>query len=69
MFLLSNQDSKTDASVVAINFTQIGLPVSVTRVLVRDLWAHKDIGLFSGGSFVSDRIGGHDSRFYLFKPV
>lgn len=69
VFLLSNQDSKVGGSAVAINFTRVGLSAAVNRVSVRDVWQQKDLGIFTGTSFVSSSIGGHDSRFYIFKPL
>lgn len=68
VFLLSNQDSKTGETAVAIDFTRVGLSTAVTRVTVRDVWERKDLGVFTGGSFLSSPVGGHDSRFYVFKP-
>ena len=69
VFLLSNQESNAGGSAVAINFTRVGLSAAVNRVSVRDVWQQKDLGIFTGRSFISSSVGGHDSRFYIFKPL
>ncbi len=42
---------------ITVKWTDIGLPVD-KPALVRDLWAHKDIGTFTG-SYKSDNIPPH----------
>jgi len=50
---------------VTINFTQFNITGSAS---VRDIWNRKDLGTFQT-SFTTDRVNGHDSRFYLFSPT
>jgi len=53
--LLNRGDS--DSEQITVNWTDIGFPVDNSAV-VRDLWAHKDIGTFTG-SYTSSNIDPH----------
>ena len=65
VFLLSNQDG--DAT-EAVTIKLANLNITTPSVRVRDVWEHRDLGTATG-SFTTDAIGGHDSRFYIFSPV
>jgi hypothetical protein len=53
--LLNRGDS--DSAQITVQWTDIGFPADHSA-LVRDLWAHKDIGVFTG-SYTSTNIDPH----------
>jgi alpha-galactosidase len=53
--LLNRGDSNSEQ--ITVNWTDISFPVDHSAV-VRDLWAHKDIGTFTG-SYTSPNIDPH----------
>jgi len=61
--LLLNDDTKNHT--VSVVFQDLGLGA---KVQVRDIWAHKDLGV-STDSFTTDSFGAHDSRFYVLQPA
>jgi len=64
VFFLNNDPSQNYN--MTINFAQLN--ISSSQVQVRDIWNRKDLGTFQN-SFTTDRVLGHDSRFYLFTPL
>ncbi len=53
--LLNRGDSNNEQ--ITVNWSDIGFPVDHPAV-VRDLWAHKDIGIFAG-NYTSSKIDSH----------
>jgi hypothetical protein len=53
--LLNRGDSNNEQ--ITVNWSDIGFPVDHSAV-VRDLWAHKDLGIFTG-NYTSPNIDSH----------
>lgn len=54
--VLLNQDDN-GSNEITVQWTDIGFPVDYSAV-VRDLWAHKDVGVFTG-NYTSPKIDPH----------
>eukprot|EP01059_Diplonema_ambulator_P031668 TRINITY_DN588_c0_g2_i3.p1 TRINITY_DN588_c0_g2~~TRINITY_DN588_c0_g2_i3.p1 ORF type:complete len:415 (+),score=162.67 TRINITY_DN588_c0_g2_i3:48-1292(+) len=61
-FVINNDPS--NGYNVTISMTDLGF-ASTQQVTVRDIWEHKDLGTITG-TFATDEMVGHDSRFYTF---
>ena len=69
VFLMSNQNATTQRpSAVTITFSELGL-MSGAPMTVEDIWSGKTHATAAKSEFVTDTVGGHDSRFYLLKPT
>ena len=69
VFLISNQNITTQKpSPVTITFSELGLK-SGAPMTVEDIWSGKTHAKAAKSEFVTDTVGGHDSRFYLLKPT
>ena len=53
---------------VTITFSELGLK-SGAPMTVEDIWSGKTHAKAAKSEFVTDTVGGHDSRFYLLKPT
>jgi hypothetical protein len=53
---------------VTITFSELGLK-SGASMTVEDIWSGKTHAKAAVSEFVTDAVGGHDSRFYLLKPT
>ena len=53
---------------MTITFSELGLK-SGAPMTVEDIWAGKTHAKTATSEFVTDSVGGHDSRFYLLKPT
>jgi len=53
---------------VTITFSELGLK-SGAPMTVEDIWTGKTHAKTATSEFVTDSVGGHDSRFYLLKPT
>jgi len=62
--LLMNHATATTA--LTVNFADI--PGGCTTCAVRDIWAHADLGTFTG-SYTAKALAGHDSAFLLLTPA
>jgi hypothetical protein len=61
----SDTTGAAGAHVVTLDFKSMNL--TATAYAVRSIWDHKDLGV-NRGSYTTDSIEGHDSRFYLLTP-
>ena len=53
---------------VTITFAELGLK-SGASMDVEDIWSGQTHAKAAAKEFVTDAVGGHDSRFYLLKPA
>lgn len=65
VFFISSQDSTGKNSSYTVTFKELNITTSSASV--RDIWQHKDLGVFQN-QFTTDVFGGLDSRFYLVSP-
>ncbi len=63
--LLNRGDSNNDQ--ITVQWTDIGFPIDHSAV-VRDLWAHKDIGIFTG-NYTSSKIDSHAVMMLKITPT
>jgi len=62
--ILFNRNTTTDT--IAAQWSDLGLPVT-SRYVLRDLWAHKDLGTFAGN--YSSLVEGHSVKVLKFTPA
>ena len=69
VFLLANQNTTEQApSKVRISFEELGLKPGAS-LMVEDVWTGQMHAKPYTDEFVTDVVGGHDSRFYLLTHV
>lgn len=66
VLIISNQDPSMGGFEVQIDLSEVGITAKAANV--RDIWERKDLGKFED-KFTTDKISGHDSRFYIFAPA
>merc|ERR1711865_490820 len=63
VFLMNHGDTTAD---LTLDFADVP-GVTCTKCAVRDIWAHKDLGTFTG-SYVAKDVASHDSPFLIITP-